>query len=419
MARVAPLRKGSTPGFQRIMNPNFFKATSARFLFSISVQSQAVLMGWQMYALTHDPLKLGMIGLTAALPALGLSLFAGYLVDRLNPLRIYQTVILVSLCSVMVAWNASTPRELYIAAFLTGMMRSFSSPSMNSIIPRIVSREEIKRSSAYTTLAFQFAGVMGPGLSGVLLGIRGYSFPYILCLSSLIVASLTLWTIDYPHKQVPRNESLKKVPAFEELLLGVRFVSKHPLLLTAMSLDMFAVLFGGVTAMLPVFAAEILKVGPMGLGWLRAGPAMGAILMGAYLIRNPVGAKAGKMLMSSILGFGICILVFGLSRNYALSLVALIVSGALDSISMVIRGAIVQLCSPEGMRGRISSVNAVFIGSSNEIGEFESGVAAKLLGTVNSVLFGGTMTLLTVLVVFLRSNELRALDLGELEKRHS
>ncbi len=397
------------------MNPHFFRVTAARFLFGLSVQSQAVLMGWQMYELTHDPLQLGLIGLTAALPALCLALFSGYLVDRLNPLRIYQTVILVSLVSVLIAWHASSPRELYLAALLTGIVRSFTGPAMGIIVSKVVTRENFKKSAAYTAMAFQFAGVVGPGLAGVLLGIHGYSLPYLICVSALTIASLTLMTLDYHH--VP-SERKKEANAglISEVLVGLRYVFKHPLLLSSMSLDMFAVLFGGVTAMLPVFAAEVLMVGPSGLGWLRAAPAIGAMIMGGNLVRRPISKNAGKILLAAVLGFGLCILTFALSRNYLLSWIALALSGALDSISMVIRGSILQLCSPDFMRGRIAAVAAIFIGSSNEIGEFESGVAAKLMGTIHSVLFGGTMTLLTVVWVFLKSDELRKLDLSTLEK---
>ena len=397
------------------MNPEFFKATSARFLFSLSVQSQAVLMGWQMYERTRDPWMLGLVGLCAALPALLLAPFSGWWVDRGNPLRIYQGVMVISLISVLIAWGSTSPAGLFLAAFLTGLVRSFSSPSMNSIIPRIISRGEIKRFSAYTTLAFQLAGVVGPGLSGILLGAGGYTFPYILCVSALVVGSLTLWTME--NRFHPLSRDRVHSPDWKnELLSGFRYVWSHPVLLSAMSLDMFAVLFGGVTAMLPVFAVEVLHTGPVGLGWLRAAPAMGAILMGTVLIRHPVSTGAGSKLLGSIAGFGLCILVFGLSKSYAVSFAALMLSGALDSVSMVIRGAIVQLCSPEGLRGRIAAVNAVFIGSSNEIGEFESGVAAKLLGTVPSVLFGGCMTLLTVAWVGWKSAEIRNLDLSRLEK---
>lgn len=398
------------------MNSNFFWLVSARFLFVLGVQIQAVLMGWQMYDLTHDPMKLGLIGLTEAIPALSLALFAGWLVDRFNPLRFYQGMLAVSFCSMMISWNATTTEELYVAAFITGLARSFTGPSMNSIIPRIVTREELNRSSAWTTTAFKTATVIGPGLAGVLLALQGFSFPYLLAVTSLVVGSISLLFIRYKHVSpaVAAEEKAKKESFVNELLVGARYVFKHPLLLSALSLDMFAVLFGGVTALLPIFAAEILHVGPQGLGWLRAAPAAGAILMSAFLIRYPISHGAGRKLLWSVLGFGLCILVFGVSRNFWLSMAALALSGALDSVSMVVRGAIVQLCSPEHMRGRIAAVNSIFIGSSNEIGEFESGLAATYLGVVPSVIFGGSMTLLTVVVVFWKARSLRSLDLSKI-----
>jgi MFS family permease len=348
-------------------------------------------------------------------PAIGMALIAGLVVDRFNPFRIYQTVVLVSFASVLVAWNSHGPEGLFIAAALTGLVRSFAGPSMNSLIPRIVSKEALRATSAYTSTAFQLANVIGPGMAGVLLAIHGYSLPYTFAIVTLVIACLSLLTVKYVHVPHVQHSTPNKASRFHELLVGVRYVAKHPLLLSAMSLDMFAVLFGGVTALLPIFAAEILHVGPQGLGWLRAAPAFGAICMGFYLIRRPIGKHAGRGLLLAVLGFGLCILVFGVSKNYWLSLTALMVSGALDSISMVVRGAIVQICSPPSMRGRIAAVNSIFIGSSNEIGEFESGVSAKLLGTVPSVLFGGMMTIVTVLVVFWKARTLRDLDLSTLE----
>jgi hypothetical protein len=248
-------------------------------------------------------------------------------------------------------------------------------------------------------------------VAGVLLAVQGYMLPYRVAQVCLVLGSISLLFIKYHHHKPLKvqNPSL-----FHELSIGVKYVFAHPLLLSVMSLDMFAVLFGGVVAMLPIYAAEVLHMGPEGLGWLRASPAMGAIFMSLYLIKKPITKHAGTALLWSVFGFGICILVFGISKNFWLSFAALAISGALDSVSMVVRGAIVQLCSPENMRGRIAAVNSIFIGSSNEIGQFESGVAAKLLGTVNSVLFGGTMTLVTVAFVFLRSKRLRSLDLNEI-----
>ncbi len=396
------------------MNANFYRLITARFCFALAVQSQAVLMGWQMYDLTKDPLQLGLIGLAAAIPALSLSLFAGLWVDRGNPLRIYQGVILSSACSVLIGWHAKSPSDLYIAAIMTGLVRGFTGPAMNTLVPKLVTRDQLRVASAYSTTANRLALVIGPGLAGVLLGIHGYGLPYLMAMISLFVASVSLIMVRYSHVPMIKKTPQPNPSIRHELLIGVRYVFKHPLLLSAMSLDMFAVLFGGVTALLPIYAAEVLFVGPSGLGWLRAAPAFGAIFMGLYLIKSPVRENAGRWLLTSVLGFGICILVFGISKNYWLSLGALAVSGALDSVSMVVRGAIVQLCSPEEMRGRIGAVNSIFIGSSNEIGEFESGVAAKLLGTVTSVMFGGTMTVLTVLLVFWKAKDLRKLDLSKL-----
>ncbi len=375
-------------------------------------------MGWQMYEFTKDPLKLGLIGLTEAVPALALALFSGYMVDRLNPLRIYQAIVWVSLASVLISWNATGPAALYLAALLTGLVRSFSSPSMGALIPRLISRAELKKSAAFTALAFQFAGVVGPGLAGILLGIRGYSYPYAFCVSALLVASLTLLTVEYRHKPAaPADGPGKRI--LGEMLLGMKFVFNHPVMLSSMSLDMFAVLFGGVTALLPVYSAEILHAGPTGLGWLRAAPAIGAMIAGVILLRRPISKGAGKKLLAAVFGFGLCILVFAVSRDYLLSWIMLAFSGALDSISMVIRGSILQLASPDGMRGRIASVSAIFIGSSNEIGAFESGLAARLLGTVPSVLFGGGMTLLTVVLVGIRGKAIRELDLTTLERKQT
>lgn len=395
------------------MNQNFARVTLARFCFTIAVQAQAVLMGWQMYELTHDPLKLGLIGLAAAIPALSLALFAGLWVDRGNPLRFYQAVIGISLISVLISWHATSEFNLYVAAILTGIMRSFTGPSMNSLVPKIVTREELRQASAYSTTANRMGVVIGPALAGILLGIQGYSLPYLLIVVFLVVGSLSLLWVQYRHVKNTAHVVERK-SVVHELMVGVKFVANHRLLLSALSLDMFAVLFGGVTAMLPVFAAEVLKVGPSGLGYLRAAPALGAILMGFYLIKNPVKKNAGRWLFISVLGFGFCILVFAFSKNYFLSLAVLALSGALDSVSMVVRGAIVQLCSPEAMRGRIAAVNSMFIGSSNELGEFESGLAASTLGLIPSVVFGGTMTLLTVVLVFWKARELRSLDLSKL-----
>ncbi len=389
------------------MNRKFYWLVVARFLFVMGVQIQAVLMGWQMYDLSHDPLQLGLIGLAEAIPALSLALFAGLLVDQFNPFRFYQLTLLVSFISIWISSVATEPKYLFYAAILTGIARSFTGPTTNSIVPRLVSREELKRSSAFTTIAFKAGTVLGPGIAGILLAMQGYLLPYRVAQFSLILGSICLLFIDYSHQKPVRVKNPSLLP---ELLMGAKFVFQHPLLLSVMTLDMFAVLFGGVVAMLPIYAAEVLHMGPEGLGWLRAAPAFGAIFMSLQLIRKPITHRAGSALLWSVFGFGICILVFGISKNFWLSFAALALSGALDSVSMVIRGAIVQLCSPEAMRGRIAAINSIFIGSSNEIGQFESGVAAKWMGVVPSVVFGGTMTLLVALFAYFKAPKLKNLN---------
>lgn len=413
--------------YKRIMSrsalqyPEFKILAAARFLFSFAVQMQAVVMGWQIYELTKDPLYLGLIGLTEAIPAIGLALFSGSIVDRGNPLWIYRSVIGVSGLSALIlflnagGWWASSHSTqilwIYIAAFLTGAARGFSSPAMFVMVAKVVPREVYVASSTWLALAYQSATVMGPAVGGLVFGwlnaltVYGIVFLFMTVALGLLRGMRT----SFARESVPERESLK-----ETLSGGFRVVFGNQLLTSALSLDMFAVLFGGVTALLPIFAAEILMTGPVGLGLLRSAPALGAILMGAFLIRRPITVGAGRILLGVVAGFGLCTIGFGLSRNFYFSMFLLFASGALDSVSMVVRGAIVQLCSPDSMRGRVAAVNSIFIGSSNEIGAFESGVAARLMGTVPSVIFGGTMTLLCVAMAAWKAPKLRSVDLSKL-----
>jgi MFS family permease len=401
--------------------PEFRKLVTARFLFSISVQMQAVVMGWLVFEIKRDPLYLGFIGLVEAVPAIGLALYAGYLVDRSNPLRVYRNVQRVSFASALllfwVSWQADALGEatklgcIYGAAFLTGLARGFAAPSMYSLMPQLVPREALAVSSAWLTSAFQVAAISGPAIGGLLFAWGGGRLVFGTELLLLASSQAILFLLKFkPRVSQPREGASFR----EELVSGLQYVWRHELLLSALALDMFAVLFGGATALLPIFASDILKVGPQGLGWLRAAPAVGALVMSVMLIRRPVGAHGGRILLASVAGFGLCIIGFGLSTSFWLSMVLLALSGALDSVSMVVRGAIVSLCSPDHMRGRIASVNSIFIGSSNELGAFESGIAARILGTVPAVVFGGTMTLLVVGVTTRVAPRLRALDLRKL-----
>lgn len=374
-----------------------------------------------MYELTKDPLQLGLIGLMEAIPALSLALFAGYIVDRSRPLSVYRRVVFVSFSSALLMlicqlesvglsseWQVIT---LYGSSFLSGTARAFSQPSMYSIIPRIIPKALLPQSSAWMASAMQVARISGPALGGILYGFLGVSgTAFVVCLF-LLITQLVLLLI---RIQIDPLSRVKQTSVREELLSGAKFVFSHPILFPAMTLDMVSVLFGGVTALLPIYAAEVLFVGPKGLGILRAAPALGAAVMSYVLAQKSPEEKAGRMLFLGVTGYGICILVFALSRDYTLSLIALILSGAFDSISMIIRIAAVQISSPEEMRGRISAVNSIFIGSSNELGEFESGVAAKFFGATGAALFGALACLGTIGVTALLSPKLRRLNLKNL-----
>ncbi len=404
------------------MPADFKRLMTARFFFSFAVQMQVIVLGWRMYELTHDPLHLGLIGLVEAIPALSLALFAGFIVDHSNPLRIYRRVVMVSftsgllmLFSQMKSFDLSVTTQvilLFTSSFLTGLARSFSQPAMYSMVPKLIPKNLIPKSSAWMSGAMQISRIAGPALGGILYGFIGVSgTASIVCLLLLTTLTVTMMIkLSHVKKERDRSRSVK-----EELLMGARFVFRHPILFPALTLDMVSVLFGGVTALLPIFAAEILMTGPKGLGILRAAPAVGAAIMSFVLIRWEIKKKAGPWLFAGVTGFGISILVFALSRDFYLSLFALAFSGAFDSISMLVRTAAVQLSSPENMRGRVSAVNSIFIGSSNELGEFESGIAAKLLGAAPAAVLGGVVCLCTVGVVAILSPTLRRLNLEDLE----
>jgi MFS family permease len=297
---------------------------------------------------------------------------------------------------------------------MTGVARAFSQPAMFASVPRLVSRAQLLRATALNSSTMQVARVAGPALGGLAFGFLGpvvSSSMVCIFLAAAICFMLFIKADLPPPEQTVRHASIK-----EELLSGVRFVVKHPILFPAMSLDMVSVFFGGVTALLPIFANDILHVGAQGLGVLRGAPAFGAAIMSFYLSRHHAKFRTGKSFLWSVAGFGACILVFGMSRNYMLSVAALFLSGGFDSVSMIIRSTAVQLASPDYMRGKISAVNSIFVGSSNEIGEVESGVMAKLIGTVPAVYFGSLMCLFTVALVASRFPILRKMDLNRFEE---
>ena len=405
-----------------LASKDFRRLTLARFLLTFAAQVQTLVMAWQVYSIKHDPLFLGLIGLFEAVPAIGLALFSGDLVDRSDPLKVYKNVIRGCFVSALLLFAVSTPAAgipagdrvpwIYLAAFIAGCARGFGSPATYSLIPQMIPRESLAVSSAWITAAFQTASVIGPGLGGVLFAWKGERLPYGLDLLLLAGAMAAAGLIQLKPKPAPSGPPGET--AFRRATSGLRFVFSDGILLPALALDMFAVLFGGVEAILPIFAGDILKIGAAGLGMLQASPSIGALIGSALMIRFPVNRRAGRILLVVVTGFGFCVIGFALSTTVWLSLLLLGLAGALDSVSMVIRGAIVQMSSPDHMRGRVAAVNSIFIGTSNEIGAFESGAAAKLLGTVPSVVAGGCLTLATVAAAWLFAPKLREMDLYQL-----
>jgi MFS family permease len=364
-------------------------------------QLQAVIVGWQVYSITHDPLSLGLIGLAEALPFITVALPGGYVADRWNRRTVSVVALAVlALCSVALLLLSAVPGTLarlgvhpiYAIIFASGIARGILHPARQAMSSELVSREHLENAIAWRSSAFQTAAVVGPAAGGLLYGFSGPVASYTADAALMLIALCFMLCMRY----TPAQRGMPQSAMIGNLLTGLRFVWSQPLILGAMSLDLFSVFLGGAEALLPVFASEILHVGPQGLGILRAAPALGAVLMGVLLAHRPPIERAGRTLLVAVAVFALAIIGFGLSTRFGLSLVFLAVSGMADSISVVIRATLVQLLTPANMLGRVSAVNSVFIGSSNELGAFESGVAARLLGTVPAVVAGGLAALVVV-----------------------
>lgn len=392
-----------------------FRAFSLMRLFAtLGIQVQSVVVAWQVYDLTHDPLSLGLIGLSEAIPAIAVALYAGHLADRtVRKKIIVPALLMLLLCSLALFTLTMTRRlalfgavPIYIIFFIVGLTRGFLTPSTFGLLSQIIPRNLYASAATWNSVVWQSASVIGPAFGGVIFGFYGAGISYLVDIVLIAIAlGFALWVSARPAPVRQAGESV-----LESLTAGIRFVFSNQIVLSAISLDLFAVLFGGAVAMLPFFASEILTTGPQGLGLLRAAPALGAGLMAVALTFRPVGKHAGRKLLYAVAGFGVCMILFGLSRNFYLSLVILAASGAFDSVSVVIRSTLLQLFTPDHLKGRVASVNSMFIGSSNEIGAFESGVVARLMGVVPSVVFGGAMTLAVVGVAAFRAPQLRRLN---------
>ena len=402
----------------RVLNFRWFVASL--MAMTIATQIQAVVVAWQIYELTHDPLSLGLIGLAEAVPFIGVALFAGHVADRASRVRI-SLIALAALfiCSVALlgftlAPGIITPARvwpIYLVIFLSGIARSFLQPARSALGAELVPRELYPNAVTWRSSTWQFATVVGPAVGGLVYGFGSASLAYALDAVIMGISVLALAAMRHsPAQTAASGESF-----VESLTTGIRFVRRQPIVLGALSLDLFSVLFGGAVALLPVFAAEILHVGPQGLGILRAAPAVGAVTMSVLLAHLPPLRQAGRTLLFSVALFGLCMIGFGLSRNFLLSIALLGASGMADTVSVVVRSTLLQVLTPTYLLGRVSAVNAIFIGSSNEIGAFESGTAARLIGTVPAVVLGGLATLVVVAITAVKVPSLRRLGrIGEL-----
>jgi MFS family permease len=393
---------------------NFRWFVSSLLAMTVATQIQAVVVAWQIYELTHDPLSLGLIGLAEAVPFIAIALFAGHMADRRNRLRISLIALTaLLLCSLALLSFSLRPGTItadrtwpvYAVIFLSGVARSFLQPARSALGAELVPRELYPNAVTWRSSAWQLAEVVGPAIGGLVYGFGSARAAYGVDAALMAVGLLSLARLRHPG----RSSSSPAESFIESLGTGIRFVRRQPVILSALTLDLFSVLFGGAVALFPVFAAEILRVGPEGLGILRAAPAVGAVAMSLIMAHRPPLRRAGRTLLVSVAVFGLSIIGFGLSRDFLLSIVMLGLSGMADTVSVVVRSTLLQVLTPDHLLGRVAAVNAIFIGSSNEIGAFESGAAAKLLGTVPSVVLGGVATLVVVAVTALKVSPLRQL----------
>ena len=395
----------------------FRRFITGRFIFIMGLRMMGTVCAWWIYELTKNPLYLGLIGLAEVIPAVSLALYAGHIVDKKDRRKmILLSVIFYAACTIILLLTSFSKDHiagsekitiwiLYVVFFFTGVIRAFSGPSFGAVISQIVPVHLLANATTWSQGTWLTASVTGHALAGFLIAGAGITGT-LLFITLIILISLFFFKM-LSAKQPPEQTEKR---TWESVKEGIRFVWTTKEILAALTLDLFAVLFGGAVALVPVFATDILKVGPIGFGWLNAAADFGAIVIVLLLILFPLQKNQGKILLFAVAGFGLCMILFGASEWFWLSFIALFASGLLDGISIVIRGTILQLKTPHHLRGRVMSVNSMFINSSNELGQFESGVAARLMGTVPSVIFGGCMTLIIVIISWFKAPELRKLE---------
>ncbi len=389
-----------------------------RFLFIMGLRMMGTLVGWWIYELTNDPFAIGLIGLAEVIPAVSLALYAGHKIDVSEKRKLLLTgVVLYWICALGLLFlstsvgsdNFSTLQiaiGIYFIIFCTGIIRSFTGPSFGTLVGAIMPKELLQNATTWSQGIWLTASILGHSIVGFIIAGFGHTGSLVVVLSLVGIGYFFIAKI----KPQPPHANIIDQKTMESVKEGLLFVFRSKALLGALSLDLFAVLFGGAVAMIPVFAKDILKVGPIGFGWLNAAADIGAMLIILIITLFPARKNQGKKLLLAVGGFGVCIILFALSKMFWLSFAALVMSGVLDGFSMVVRGTIVQLKTPDHMRGRVMSVNSMFINSSNELGQFESGVAARAFGVIPSVVFGGTMTILVVIATWFKAPSLRKME---------
>ncbi len=390
----------------------------ARFFFIMVLTMQATLISWEVFAITKDPFSIGLIGLVEFIPAVIMAIYSGYIIDKSDKKKLLHlslagnlilTILFAYITSehALAIFNKSAVLIcIYVIAFLTGIARAFSGPTSFALVSMLVPKQKLPNATSWHSSSWQIAAVSGPAVGGLLYGEKGITFAFIIMIIMLSFAVLVLFFI----KPKPPVALLKKEPMLKSIQEGFRFVWHSKEILGVLSLDLFAVFFGGATALLPYFSDQILKTGPEGLGILRSAPGIGAILVMLIINFLPMKKQQGKIMLFCVGGFGLMMIVFGLSTFFWISFAALLISGILDGISVIVRSTVLQLKTPEAMKGRVSSLNSIFIISSNELGAFESGFASRLLGVVPAVVFGGMMTIGVVVYNWIKNPAIKKLN---------
>jgi MFS family permease len=406
--------------YKALQFPEFRAYVTGNTLFTIALLIQEVVLAYEIYKITHNPLALGLIGLAEAVPFISLVLFGGHFADNRDKKKIMQVTLSLIIASSFFLLYSSTQLQsadqdfhiysIYAVIFIIGLSKGFFSPAASSLNPFLVPKEVFANAATWNSSFWQLGSILGPGVAGFLYAYAGLSGSLMTVIALLLGVMVCIFQID--NRPVP-VKTVQHESIWHSLREGIAYVFKTKIILYSISLDLFSVLFGGVIAILPIFAEDILKVGAEGLGILRAAPSVGAVVTMVTLVYFPPLKHAWRNLILAIAGFGLATLVFGLSTNFWLSVTALFFTGAFDSISVVIRQTVLRFYTPDEMRGRVSSVNGVFVSTSNELGAFESGLAAKLFGTVPSVLIGAGVTMVLVSIVALTSKELFDLDVDQ------